>query len=141
MNHPPVKRLETLEKYPKLVNYRDDLYLEHATLYNTLGQYEKAFELLKTRKFHPWEGGEGKVTGQYVFSLTEMAKKAIETKEFDKAVDLLNLAQHYPVPEVAVTATVPLAHSVNPNGCGTISTDLPKGVIKRPFGMTVFPFL
>lgn len=96
MNHPPIKRLETLEKYTKLVNYRDDLYLEHATLYNSLGQYEKAFELLKTRKFHPWEGGEGKVTGQYVFSLTEMAKKAIESKEFEKAVDLLNLAQHYP---------------------------------------------
>ncbi|NEW80942.1 MAG: DUF5107 domain-containing protein [Mariniphaga sp.] len=96
MNHPPIKRLETLEKYTKLVNYRDDLYLEHATLYNSLGQYEKAFELLKTRKFHPWEGGEGKVTGQYVFSLTEMAKKAIESKEFEKAVNLLNLAQHYP---------------------------------------------
>jgi tetratricopeptide (TPR) repeat protein len=31
-----------------------------------------------------------------VFSLTEMAKKAIEAKKYEKAVDLLNLAQHYP---------------------------------------------
>ncbi len=92
----PETRLEKLEKYPELVNYRDDLYLERATLYNILGRYEKAFELITTRKFHPWEGGEGKVTGQYVFSLTEMAKKAIEAKEYEKAVDLLSHAQHYP---------------------------------------------
>ena len=92
----PEKRLEKLEKYPKLVNYRDDLYLERASLYNLLGQNNKAFELIRTRKFHPWEGGEGKVTGQYVYSLTEMAKKAIEAKEYEKAIDLLNRAQHYP---------------------------------------------
>lgn len=96
MNFSSEQRLGKLEKYPELVNYRDDLYLEEATLYNTLGQYEKAFELIRTRKFHPWEGGEGKVTGQYVFSLTEMAKNAIEAKEFEKAVGLLTQAQHYP---------------------------------------------
>src|SRR5665648_339598 len=96
VNISPEKRIEKLEKYPELVNYRDDLYLEQATLYNTLGQYGKAIELISKRKFHPWEGGEGRVTGQYVFSLTEMAKKAIEAKEFEKAVDLLTQAQRYP---------------------------------------------
>jgi tetratricopeptide (TPR) repeat protein len=49
-----------------------------------------------SRKFHPWEGGEGKVTGQYVFCLTEMAKKAIEAKENEKAIELLEKAQVYP---------------------------------------------
>ena len=29
------------------------------------------------RNFHPWEGGEGKVTGQYVAILVEMAKAHI----------------------------------------------------------------
>ena len=96
LNITPDKRLQNLEKYPKLVNDRDDLYLERASLYNLLGQYEKAYELIMSRKFHPWEGGEGKVTGQYVLSMTEMAKKAIDTKEYKKAVDLLALAQHYP---------------------------------------------
>ena len=47
-------------------------------------------------KFHPWEGGEGKVTGQYIFSLTEMAKKAIQDLKFEKAIDFLNRAQFYP---------------------------------------------
>ena len=92
----PEFRLEKLEKYLELVDYRDDLYLERATLYNQLSQFEKAYELIMTRKFHPWEGGEGKVTGQYVFSLTEMAKKAIQVQEFEKANELLEKAQVYP---------------------------------------------
>ena len=96
LNYKPEARLKNLEKYPELVSFRDDLYLEYATLLNLLGNFEKACEMLLTRKFHPWEGGEGKVTGQYVFSLTEMAKKAIAAKAYEKAVDLLNRGQHYP---------------------------------------------
>jgi len=96
LNYSPEIRLAKLEKYPDLVAYRDDLYLERITLFNQLGQYEKAFELIMKRKFHPWEGGEGKVTGQYVFSLTEMAKKAIQEKEYELAIDLLTKAQFYP---------------------------------------------
>ena len=89
-------RLEKLEKYPKQVDFRDDLYLERVTLYNQMGRYEQAYHLLMSRKFHPWEGGEGKVTGQYVFSLTEMAKKALLAKDFLKAAEWLEKAQVYP---------------------------------------------
>jgi len=92
----PEVRLKKLEMYPELVDFRDDLYLERATLYNAIGQYEKAYELIMSRKFHPWEGGEGKVTGQYVISLTEMAKAAIQNQEYEKAIDLLVKAQVYP---------------------------------------------
>ncbi len=96
LGYSPEFRLEKFEKYPELVDYRDDLYLERATLYNQLGQYEKAYQLIMSRKFHPWEGGEGKVTGQYVFSLTEMAKQAIQEKQYEKAIELLEKAQVYP---------------------------------------------
>ena len=96
LGFPAEKRLTKLEKHLELVNLRDDLFLEKAFLYNVLGHYEKAFELIMSRQFHPWEGGEGKVTGQYVFSLTEMAKKAIEMQEYEKAVEMLNRAQYYP---------------------------------------------
>jgi tetratricopeptide (TPR) repeat protein len=96
MNFAPEVRLQNLEKYPELVDNRDDLYLERATLCNQLGQFEKAFELIMARQFHPWEGGEGKVTGQYAFSLTELAKKAIQEEEYEKAIDLLEKAQLYP---------------------------------------------
>jgi tetratricopeptide (TPR) repeat protein len=49
-----------------------------------------------SRQFHPWEGGEGKVTGQYIFSLIEMAKKAIQQKNFNLAIELLQKAGKYP---------------------------------------------
>jgi tetratricopeptide (TPR) repeat protein len=96
LNRNPEERLNMLEKHSLLVENRDDLYLERLTLLNHTGKFEKAFELLMKRKFHPWEGGEGKVSGQYVFSLTEMAKKAITNGEFSKALKLLEGAKQYP---------------------------------------------
>ena len=96
LNYLHEKRLQNLEKHLNLVEERDDLYLERATLYNELGLYDKAYQLIMNRKFHPWEGGEGKVTGQYVLSLIEMAKKEIDAKAFEKAIDLLNQARQYP---------------------------------------------
>ena len=85
-----------LEKHLRLVEDRDDLYLERVTLYNLLGQFEKAFELLMNRKFHPWEGGEGKVSAQYVLCLLELAKKAIMEGAYPKALKLLEQAKVYP---------------------------------------------
>lgn len=97
LNKKPEIRLTNLQKYPELVNNRDDLYLEQASLYNISGEYEKAFNLIMSRQFHPWEGGEGKVTSQYIFSLVERAKKAIQQKNFNLAVELLQKAGKYPV--------------------------------------------
>jgi len=89
-------RLEMMENNIDLVEQRDDVYLERITLYNMLGQYEKAFELLRQRKFHPWEGGEGKVTGQYVICLIELAKKSIKNEKYDIALGFLRQALEYP---------------------------------------------
>lgn len=96
LNRKPEQRQEMLEKHLSLVEVRDDLYLERVTLYNLLGQFEKAFELLMKRKFHPWEGGEGKVSDQYVLSLMEGAKKAISNGEYTKALGFMELAKVYP---------------------------------------------
>ncbi len=89
-------RLGLLDKYPELVNERDDLYLERITLLNLCGKEEKALELLMHRQFHPWEGGEGKVTGQYLFCHVELAKKAIKSHEFNKAISHLEATLTYP---------------------------------------------
>ncbi|HEX9512161.1 MAG TPA: DUF5107 domain-containing protein [Puia sp.] len=93
---PFAERLNLLEKYPLLVNERDDLYLERVTLYNNLQQYEKAKELLAARKFHPWEGGEGKVVGQYLLCHIELARQALAQREFQRAFDLLAATRSYP---------------------------------------------
>jgi tetratricopeptide (TPR) repeat protein len=93
---PYAERLSFLEKHPKQVELRDDLYLERITLYNQLEQYSKAKELITTRKFHPWEGGEGKVTGQYVLCYIELANIAIAEKRFIDALELLKATDSYP---------------------------------------------
>lgn len=96
LNRQPQERLAFLEENLPLVKQRDDVYLELAALHNFLGEYEKAFQLIMNRKFHPWEGGEGKVSGQYVYSLIEMAKRNILEKNFSEAVKKLEQAQVYP---------------------------------------------
>ena len=75
----PQKRLAFLARHRRLVDEREDLLLEYVTLLNFFGRHEEALAILMGRKFHPWEGGEGKVTGQYVVSLVEMAKALLLT--------------------------------------------------------------
>ena len=96
LNRSHADRLALLEKYPECIEYRDDLYLEKVTLCNQLGNYEKALELLIKRNFHPWEGGEGKVTGQFLYAHIELAKKALAEKEFDTAISHFQATESYP---------------------------------------------
>lgn len=90
------ERLEFLGKYPALVDQRDDLYLERVTLLNSLAEYEAAKNLLASRKFHPWEGGEGKVVGQFLLCHIELAKQAISEANFGEAIALLDAVRTYP---------------------------------------------
>lgn len=96
LNRDLVFRLAFLEKHLELVIQRDDVYLERVALYNLLGKHDKALTLLQNRIFHPWEGGEGKVSGQYLMSLTEIAKQQISEGNYDQAIKLLEQAQTYP---------------------------------------------
>jgi tetratricopeptide (TPR) repeat protein len=97
LNHPIEERLAFLEGYLKQVNDRDDLYIEYITLLNLSGEYDRALKLLRARNFHPWEGGEGKVSGQYVLTHIELAKQALDKKDLETALDLLKAAQIYPL--------------------------------------------
>ena len=96
LNRSPEDRLALLQQHPDLVRQRDDLYTEYLTLYNLLGRYEEAAALLAGRRFHPWEGGEGKVSGQYVQNRVALARQALDAGDCQAALDLLDQAQHYP---------------------------------------------
>ncbi len=96
MGDDPAERLVTLERYADLVSQRDDLTIEQVMLLNALGRPEEALAILLHRTFHPWEGGEGKVTGQYVLSLVELAKRCLAEQKFDEAIALLERARVYP---------------------------------------------
>lgn len=90
------ERLALLETYPDLVEPREDLKLEKITLLNLLGRHEEAKKYLDAHIFHPWEGGEGKVSGQYQIARVELAKKALAAGETAKAKQLLDECLVYP---------------------------------------------
>ena len=96
LNRPAAQRLQFIEANLETAEQRDDVYLERATLYNFLGEHDKAYELIMQRQFHPWEGGEGKVSGQYVLALAEMAKQNIRDGKYQEAIEQLIKAQSYP---------------------------------------------
>ena len=88
---PAAERLAFLECYPDQVNARDDLYLERVTLLNLLGRCCEALDMILARRFHPWEGGEGKVPEQYLFSNIALAVRSPAL-----AVDYLRATYTYP---------------------------------------------
>ena len=58
-------RLKFLEGKAALVATRDDATVQYVTCLNDVGRHEDALKVLASRRFHPWEGGEGKVLAQY----------------------------------------------------------------------------
>ena len=79
------------------MNQRDDLTVELATLYNEIGQSERALVILEGRRFHPWEGGEGLVSGQYVASHLMLGRGAIRHGDLHKALKHFEAARSYPL--------------------------------------------
>ena len=96
LNRPVTERMALLANYPEQIAERDDLTLEWITLLNLLDRPLEALAALQNRRFHPWEGGEGKTTGQYVLSLVELARAAIANGKYEEAIELLTKAQAYP---------------------------------------------
>ena len=95
-NRLPAERLALLEQHLPLVNTRDDLYTERIWLLNCLGRVEEADALLMARRFNPWEGGEGKVVGQYLHSRYMLALKALQQQDGARAYGQLESAKNYP---------------------------------------------
>jgi len=80
---PPARRLAELEAHRGLVDRRDDLSVELAALYNQTRQPAKARDVLRARKFQPWEGGEGLALAQHVRAhlLLGLYEEALECPE------------------------------------------------------------
>ena len=92
---PPEKRLAVLEKDIGLVEQRDDLTVELVTLYNEVGNSGRALKILLARRFHPWEGGEGLVSAQYVADVI-LGRESLEAARPQGALDHFEAARHYP---------------------------------------------
>jgi tetratricopeptide (TPR) repeat protein len=60
------------------------------------GRHKEAYDYIMSRKFHPWEGGEGKITAQYSTALLELAKSHLKEENYDAAKKCLEKILIYP---------------------------------------------
>lgn len=85
-------RLEGFFAHRDLIKQRDDLYVEYLTLLNATGKYQEALEGISSHHFHPWEGGEGRITTQYEFALLQLAKEKMRQNNYAQAEEILHRA-------------------------------------------------
>lgn len=90
------QRLPDHKEHAHLLEIRDDLYIEYITLLNLTGDHQGAYDCIMNHKFHPWEGGEGKVTTQYTLALLALAQEALGNGRYERAEELLRRALVYP---------------------------------------------
>jgi tetratricopeptide (TPR) repeat protein len=96
LNDAPATRLAAVEKNLGLVLGRDDFCVEYLSLLNLQEQHQRALELLTSRRFHPWEGGEGKVLAQYRIAQIGIGRKELENGNPAAALDHFNAASQPP---------------------------------------------
>lgn len=96
IGYSPEQRLSDLEEHGNRIADRDDLTVEYATLLNLTAQYERALNVLVSRRFNPWEGGEGLVSGQWVDAHVALGRNALEAGDFSGASRHFQQARSYP---------------------------------------------
>jgi len=94
---PAQQRLSLLEAHLDVATQRDDLTAELLSVYHQCGKFEVAAALLAHREFHPWEGGEGRVTGQFLLNAQLRALALLESGHAADAQQILLAAQTYPL--------------------------------------------
>lgn len=99
MNYSPEHMLDFYDKYENLMLLRDDCYLDKITLKCMVGEYKEAIDMAKHRRFHIYEGGEGKLTKQHawmhVLYGNELCRKG-ELAEAEKIYkDGINMPKSY----------------------------------------------
>ncbi len=88
----PAKRLRELERHPHLVARRDDLTVEFCALLNQTGQSDRALLLLASRRFQPWEGGEGQALGQHARTHLLLGRAALAAGRPAEAAKFFSVA-------------------------------------------------
>ncbi|MCS5716846.1 DUF5107 domain-containing protein [Herbiconiux sp. CPCC 205763] len=73
------ERLRAIEAHDPSVLVRDDLALSHLDLLLTVGRVDDAVRILSTRRFQPFEGGEGKAIAAYDRATLTVARALLDT--------------------------------------------------------------
>jgi len=96
LNDPLAERLEFLETHINLVMQRDDCTVALAGLYNLTEKPDLALALVTSRRFHPWEGGEGAVLRQFTNAHLLLGRKALDGGDATAALDHFTGAMQTP---------------------------------------------
>lgn len=96
INMPVKQRLAFLEENKELVKKRDDCYLEWIILLTQDGKYERARELLLSKRFNIYEGGEGKLTRHHGWQYTLMGRREHLAGNYEQAMKWYREALVYP---------------------------------------------
>ena len=99
MNVSPEERLAVYEQYPDLLAERDDCYLDRLTLISQTGDFARAIDLAKAKRFHIYEGGEGKLTKQHAWMHVLYGNELAAQGKYDAAkqmyLDGVNMPKSY----------------------------------------------
>ncbi|MDN4599152.1 DUF5107 domain-containing protein [Leifsonia virtsii] len=104
----PERRLEALADAGVLIAARDDLALAYAELLVLVGRHDEAIRLMASRRFSPWEGGEGEAIRIWTLAQRAAAGHALARGDARAAVEALEAAVY--VPETLGEAPHPLAN-------------------------------
>ena len=96
LNDPLESRLAFLMEKRDLVLQRDDASVALAALFNLLDRPREALDLLLSRRFHPWEGGEGSVIRQFTTAKILLGRRALEAGDPAAALDHFREAMETP---------------------------------------------
>ncbi len=92
----PAHRLRGLLRHPALVRMRDDLSVELCALHNQTEDPGAALRIVSTRKFQPWEGGEGLALRQHVRTHIALGRLALRKRNPASAVRHFGMALDSP---------------------------------------------
>lgn len=99
MDYAPEKRLAVYEQHNSLMQRRDDCYLDKLTLKCMTGAYGEAIKMAKERRFHIYEGGEGKLTKLHAWMHVLHANQLASQQAFKQAeqvyLDGINMPASY----------------------------------------------
>ena len=84
---PAAERIAFLAARMPLVLSRDDATVQYVTLLNDLSRQNEALAILSSHRFHPWEGGEGKVLKQWTRAHLDLGFAALDAKDYASALD------------------------------------------------------
>lgn len=90
------ERLAVYAQYPDLLAERDDCFLDRIVLLCMKGQYADAIAAARGKRFHIYEGGEGKLTKLHAWMHVLYALECRAQGDLTKAERLLDDAIHMP---------------------------------------------